>query len=93
MIILVLGVVGYKTCVQATVAGGFEVGPEGGGGSIYIYICVPRAPSARFAATGQSWLPACCWLPACADSYIVGFQDLSFVVTSRRFQICSTPAL
>ena len=37
MIILALGVVGYKTCVQGGVAGGFEVGPEGGG-SIYIYI-------------------------------------------------------
>ena len=36
MIILALGVVGYKTCVQGGVAGGFEVGPEGGG-SIYIY--------------------------------------------------------
>ena len=46
MIILVLGVVGYKTCVQATVAGGFEVGPEGGG-SIYIYACrVPPQPGA-----------------------------------------------
>ena len=31
MTILVLGVVGYKTCVQGRVAGGFEVGPEGGG--------------------------------------------------------------
>ena len=40
MIILVLGVVGYKTSVQATVAGGFEVGPEGGVAYIYIYRAV-----------------------------------------------------
>ena len=52
MIILVLGVVGYKTCVQAAVAGGFEVGPEGGGVAyihiyIYIYACrVPPQPGA-----------------------------------------------
>ena len=45
MIILVVGVVGYKTSVQATVAGGFEVGPEGGG-SIYIYIYIGQCISA-----------------------------------------------
>ena len=46
MIILVVGVVGYKTSVQATVAGGFEVGPEGGVAYIYIYIYIGQCISA-----------------------------------------------
>ena len=51
MIILVLGVVGYKTSVQATVAGGFEVGPEGGVAYLYIYmygcVCVCEEPNRK----------------------------------------------